>query len=658
MKLRPLKQLSFTLILAALIIGCGKDSDPKPSAPVACIQLPAGSPKANEALVFSSCSDNATSWLWEFGDGATSTLETPEHTYVSAGDFSVKLTVKDDQGNTHATTSALTVLAPECQTHYRGYLSKDETWGKGCHIVTGWIQIENGAVLTIAPGAIVKFEERAGLIVGSEGNGAIIAEGTEAEPILFTSIQSTPAPGDWDAVTIAGPSSTASSFSYCKFQYGGYDLFDDPSAMLTVMDGGRVKIDRCEFSHGYSYALSADSYSGFELFTNNHIHDNEEFAIYISGNYAGTIGEGNVIENKGVLISLNKVTMNTEWRGLTCPYVTESNLWVGSEVGNTLTLGAGVRIEFQNTQMLLPATNTSIATLITNGTAENPVVFTAHDPTEVQRWGGISLGNQFTAESYFRHTIFENAQSAASQSSIIAVGATTLNMENCTIRGSKAYGIYMGSGAKFGTFQNNDFGDLATFSIYIQMQNLEQIASNTFSGGKNVHLGFLDLTTDVVFPGLPVYYHVNGDLFMGSAAGNTVTFAPGSKFLMVSKTIKVGQEYPSGSASVTFKAVGTADNPIIIKRTDGAYSTGDVVDFSGELIGAESIMDYCQVSGGSIGIRVSNLYNDAANPFPTIRNTTVSDCSNHAVYVANSNPLIENNNTYINNGNTNGVYFQ
>lgn len=661
MKLRLLRQLSLALLLFALVTGCGKETDPKPSAPVSCFELPEISPKANEPVLFKSCAKNANSWVWEFGDGTMSTLESPEHTYSSAGDFTVTLTVSNDTNLPHTISQVITVLdvsGLECITHGVEFIRENQIWKKGCHIVTNFIQIENGATLTIEAGAVVKFHESGYIAVSSEGRGALIAEGTEAERILFTSAKATPATGDWDGIIINGTAPIASSFKYCTFEYGGYDLFDDPSALVRINNGGRAKFDHCDFSKSYSYAILLDWNGGFEQFTNNHIHDIDEYAISITGNYAGTIGEGNVIENKGVLIGAHSVTMDTEWLGLTCPYVTESNLWVGSETGNTLTLHAGVRIEFQREQMLLPATNTSIATLITNGTAENPVVFTAHDPNELRTWGGIKLGNQFTANTYFRHTIFEKAQSAASQSSIIAIGEGTLNMENCSISGAKAYGIYMGAGAKFGTFQNNDFGALATFSIYIQVQNLEQIGANTFSGGKDVDLGFHQLTTDVVFPELPVNYYVDTELYMGSTEGNTVTFAPGSKFLLSSKSIRVGRSSLSTPALVTFRAVGTADKPIIIKRTDSEYSSGEVVDFSGEKIGPASIMEYCHVSSGTIGIRISNLYNDPATPYPTIRNNTISDCTSHAIYVSNSNPSIEDNNTYINNGNTNGVYYQ
>ncbi len=44
------------------------------------------------------------SYLWEFGDGETSTDENPHHSYKDSGYFSVSLTVTDDRGNTDTLT--------------------------------------------------------------------------------------------------------------------------------------------------------------------------------------------------------------------------------------------------------------------------------------------------------------------------------------------------------------------------------------------------------------------------------------------------------------------------------------------------------------------------------------------------------------------------
>ena len=40
-----------------------------------------------------------TSWLWDFGDGSTSTLQNPQYTYTEIGCYNVRLTVSDSVGN-------------------------------------------------------------------------------------------------------------------------------------------------------------------------------------------------------------------------------------------------------------------------------------------------------------------------------------------------------------------------------------------------------------------------------------------------------------------------------------------------------------------------------------------------------------------------------
>ncbi len=40
----------------------------------------------------------ATAWLWTFGDGSTSTLKNPSHTYLANGQYAVSLTVTDSRG--------------------------------------------------------------------------------------------------------------------------------------------------------------------------------------------------------------------------------------------------------------------------------------------------------------------------------------------------------------------------------------------------------------------------------------------------------------------------------------------------------------------------------------------------------------------------------
>ena len=49
-------------------------------------------------VTFRNTSNNGVSYLWNFGDGATSTLENPVHTYTKAGSYTVSLTIKNAAG--------------------------------------------------------------------------------------------------------------------------------------------------------------------------------------------------------------------------------------------------------------------------------------------------------------------------------------------------------------------------------------------------------------------------------------------------------------------------------------------------------------------------------------------------------------------------------
>src|SRR4029078_11810639 len=60
----------------------------------------------------STCTSGFLRRKWDFGDGSSSTLRFPNHTYAKAGKYNVTLLVSSDKGCTDAITKVVEVYAP------------------------------------------------------------------------------------------------------------------------------------------------------------------------------------------------------------------------------------------------------------------------------------------------------------------------------------------------------------------------------------------------------------------------------------------------------------------------------------------------------------------------------------------------------------------
>jgi len=62
----------------------------------------------------SESTNQITQWLWDFGDGTTSTAVSPEHTFEDAGDYQVALTVTDQSGDQDVFKRLISVTDQYC----------------------------------------------------------------------------------------------------------------------------------------------------------------------------------------------------------------------------------------------------------------------------------------------------------------------------------------------------------------------------------------------------------------------------------------------------------------------------------------------------------------------------------------------------------------
>jgi PKD repeat protein len=66
----------------------------------------------NGTAIFTNLSSNEISWLWDFGDGLSSSLENPSHAYTDAGIYSVSLNAYNYNCSDDITRSLVVMESP------------------------------------------------------------------------------------------------------------------------------------------------------------------------------------------------------------------------------------------------------------------------------------------------------------------------------------------------------------------------------------------------------------------------------------------------------------------------------------------------------------------------------------------------------------------
>lgn len=112
-------------------------------------------------------------------------------------------------------------------------LTKDKVW-----TLKGYVYVPDGITLTIEEGTLIKSDiaEKGALII--ERGAKIMAEGTAQEPIVFTSGNDFPQPGDWGGIVILGKAKTNQGEPTIEGgigrQYGGTNDEDNSGVLKYV----------------------------------------------------------------------------------------------------------------------------------------------------------------------------------------------------------------------------------------------------------------------------------------------------------------------------------------------------------------------------------------------------------------------------------------
>jgi uncharacterized protein (TIGR02145 family) len=106
--------LVFVSLSILLFVTCIKPDETVD--PVACFEMSKDLAETNESVTFTNCSQDADKYVWNFGDGETSTDKDPTHSYSEVGSFTINLLAEKDENYDQITKVIQIILAVDVAT--------------------------------------------------------------------------------------------------------------------------------------------------------------------------------------------------------------------------------------------------------------------------------------------------------------------------------------------------------------------------------------------------------------------------------------------------------------------------------------------------------------------------------------------------------------
>ena len=187
------------------------------------------------------------------------------------------------------------------QTQVSDTVKTNDVWqlGNSPYQITSDVIVDEGVTLTIEAGVEVQFDAGTSLIV----DGALVADGTATDSVLFTSSSASPAPGDWVTIRFNNTSDVGSVLDHAILEYGGSGSGGSLVSYATGAYGFDITNSEFKFSNRHGIALRASSpFIQYSVF-----RDNAGYGIYsdLALNYE--VDSSTIIRNTqgGIRVPIN-----------------------------------------------------------------------------------------------------------------------------------------------------------------------------------------------------------------------------------------------------------------------------------------------------------------------------------------------------------------
>jgi hypothetical protein len=344
--------------------------------------------------------------------------------------------------------------------------------------------------------------------------------------------------------------------------------------------------------------------------------------------------------------------------------ITSSVTWTADKIYNitgdvnldnnsVLTIQPGTVVRF-NAGASLTIGYSSNATLIANGTAEKPIIFTSTAVAPAAgAWKGLFFDEHTLNNTSLAYCSIMYAGSNSNYGAL-NVSACDISVSHCNISLSGAYGVYTyyaNNLGGFSTFENNTISTTNKYGMVINAQKLGSLGTgNVFTNCFGVLIsGDFRSTTAQVWKNLGISYIVENEVDIDGS----LTIEAGAAF----KFEAAGWLAVGYNTASTFVADGTATLPIKFTSNASSPVAGSwrgltfygntqtnsrinncILEYAGSnaSYGALHLADDASITFTNNIIRNSSSYGivvDANAGFQSFSGNTISSCVNHLISI-------------------------
>lgn len=206
----------------------------------------------------------------------------------------------------------------------------DFTVTKGCTThLKNVLYVFDEATLTIEPGVKILAETDSYLRIDK---GKLVVKGTAAEPVTFTSANTTKAPGDWGGIGFREGVMAGTYIEHAIIEYAGSKNNSGEAAIKleSMRQGKRISISDVNITQSGQFGIQTDDNGTFAKFENNQLTGNKKGSLNVTAEVLGTIGKGNKFVDP-IHVRETRMDESTTWPAFDVPVIVDGNIHVGSE---------------------------------------------------------------------------------------------------------------------------------------------------------------------------------------------------------------------------------------------------------------------------------------------------------------------------------------